>query len=449
MKSSRLQENRAPIAAFSAIRTGIELVSAKGTAVALVLVMAITIFTTMENEIELKPSLAFTSEPVHEEGEHLTGAFIGNSSGPTLIAIGSLHGNEPSGATAIANVSRQLAKMTGKLKGRVYFLTGNTRALAEGVRFVDDDLNRHWTPKNISNIGADHLSETSERVELTELDNILDGILITAMDEVFVIDLHSTSAVGIPFATVGDTLRNRSFAQKFPVTILLGIEEQLDGTMLEYLNNAGAVTLGFEGGQHLSPETVMNHEALIWLALANSGILDSEDIPNAEFCRSRLAAGGRCARLFEVRYRHATSEYDDFEMLPGFKNFDSVSKGQVLAKDNIGPVRASESGLILMPLYQKLGSDGFFIGREISPFWLWLSGVLRNIGIQKIIHILPGVRRDPDDLGSLIVNTSVARLLPLQVFHLLGFRHRRWFDKKLVVSRRKHDTDAPFKLKGI
>ena len=53
--------------------------------------------------------------------------------------------------------------------------------------------------------------------------------------EVFVLDLHTTSASGLPFATVGDTLRNRHFAQSLPVTILLGIEEQLEGTMLEYL----------------------------------------------------------------------------------------------------------------------------------------------------------------------------------------------------------------------
>ncbi len=403
----------------------------------------------MANNTETEPSLAFSGEPVYEEGEHLVGAFIGNPGGRTLIVIGSIHGNEPGGALALSNVSQQLSSMTGKLKGRVYFLVGNTRALAAGKRFVDADLNRHWTPKNMSNIGTDMLSDTSEGVELTELDHILDGILITAMDEVFVVDLHSTSSDGMPFATVGDTLRNRVFARGFPVSVLLGIEEQLDGTMLEYLNNAGAVTLGFEGGQHLSPETVMNHEALIWLALRNAGILDSEDVPKTEFYQSRLRAGGRGARLFEVRYRHATSEYDDFKMLPGFRNFDSVSKGQLLANDKYGPIRAPESGLVLMPLYQKLGNDGFFIGREISPFWMWLSGVLRNIGIQKIVHILPGVTRDPDDAGTLIVNTSVARLFPLQVFHLLGFRRRRWIDKKLVVSRRKHDTDAPFKWKRM
>ena len=449
MKSSRLRHISALTAALFAISTGLDTFTANGTQVATASVMAITIHTTMERATEMKPSLNLTSEVAHEEGEHLIGAFIGNPSGPTLIVIGSIHGNERGGAIALSNVARQLAARTKNLKGRVYLIKGNTRALATGTRFIDTDLNRHWTPKNMSNLGTDQLSETSEGIELTELDNLLDGILITAMDEVFVVDLHSTSSDGMPFATVGDTLRNRAFARQFPVTVLLGIEEQLDGTMLEYLNNAGAVTMGFEGGQHLSTETVMNHEALVWLALKNAGILNLEDVPDAASYHSRLVAGAGGARLFEVRYRHATTEFDDFEMLPGFNNFDAVSEGDVLAKDRNGPIKAHESGLILMPLYQKLGNDGFFIGREISPFWLRLSGVLRNIGIQKIIHILPGVRRDPDDAGTLVVNTRVARLFPLQVFHLLGFRRRRWVDNKLVVSRRKHDTDAPFKWKGM
>lgn len=403
----------------------------------------------MKNATAARPSFGGAEMPVCEEGEHLIGAFVGNPSGPTLIAIGSIHGNEPGGAIALSNVANQLKKIAGKLKGRVYFLRGNTRAISEGIRFVDRDLNRQWTSKNMSNVGTDMLSATSEGVELTELDHILDGILITAMDEVFVIDLHSTSSDGMPFATVGDTLRNRAFAQKFPLPILLGIEEQLDGTLLEYLNNAGAVTLGFEGGQHYSRETVMNHEALAWLALEHARIVEHEDVPYTEFCHKVLSEQGGGARLFEVRYRHATSETDKFEMMPGFKNFDPVQKDQIVATDRNGPVKAHESGLILMPLYQRLGNDGFFIGREISPFWLWLSGILRRLGIQKLIHLLPGVRRDTDDPATLIVNTSIARLFPLQVFHLLGFRRRRWIGHKLVVSRRKHDTDAPFKWKGM
>lgn len=392
-----------------------------------------------------KGTLPSESQLAISEGEHNAGVFVGRPDGPTLIVIGSLHGNEPGGATALSQLSEDIARVQNKLKGRVYFLAGNTRALARGVRFIDADLNRFWTPQNMSNISS--LTSTAEGMELSELDQTLDGILITAMDEVFVLDLHSTSADGLPFATVGDTMRNREFAQKFPVTILLGIEEQLDGTLLEYLNNAGAVTMGFEGGQHLSERTIENHKAMIWLHTTNSGILDSSDNPKLEQYRQQFAGGAN--RIFEVRYRHAIGPDDQFEMNPGFANFDTVGRGDVLGVDRNGPVTATESGQMLMPLYQRLGNDGFFIGRKISPFWLWLSGVLRSIGIQKLIHILPGVHRDPADSATLVVNTRVARLFPLQVFHLLGFRRRRWAGDQLIVSRRRNDTNGPFRWKDI
>lgn len=378
------------------------------------------------------------------EGHHVIGAFVGRATGPTLIVIGSIHGNEIGGAKALSKLSHDIADITTKLNGRVYFLAGNTRAIAKGVRYTDADLNRHWTRHNMSNIGSDEMAKSAEGRELVELDRILDSILITAEDEVYVLDLHSTSADGMPFATVGDTLRNRKFAQGFPVTILLGIEEQLEGTMLEYLNNAGAVTLGFEGGQHFSNQTVENHEALVWLALVNSKILKASDVPYLSKFQDRLAQGNSRSRVFEVRYRHAISKADEFEMKPGFNNFDPIIKGQPLGRDKNGVLTAAETGMILMPLYQKLGEDGYFIGREISPFWLGLSEILRRLGFQNLIRVLPGVSRDPANQDDLIVNTRIARILPLQVFHLLGYRRRRWSGHKLIVSRRRHDTDSPF-----
>ena len=100
--------------------------------------------------------------------------------------------------------------------------------------------------------------------------------------------------------------------------------------------------------------------------------------------------------------------------------------------------------MILMPLYQKLGEDGFFIGRAISPFWLKVSEVLRRLKIQDYVYLLPGVARDEHDYETLIIDTRVARVFPLQIFHLLGFRKRRWSGNKLIVSRRRHDTESPF-----
>lgn len=390
-----------------------------------------------------RAALYGVSLPIKDD--HLVGAFAGDARGPTLIVIGSLHGNEPAGFAALSNLVAPLKSLKEKLKGRVYFLCGNTRALTDGVRFLDADLNRHCTPYNMSHIGSDELPAAAESLELTELDRIIDGILITANDEVYVLDLHSTSAGGRPFATVGDTLRNRNFALRFPVTILLGVEENLDGTMLEYLNNAGAVTFGFEGGQHTSKKTVSNHEALVWLALANTGILNAADITGLDTYRAMLANQRTAAGIVEVRHRHPVGPADQFEMKPGFNNFDPVKKGDIVATDKNGPVRAVETGLILMPLYQKLGEDGFFIGRRVSRSWLAISEVLRRSGAQRLLCWLPGVRRDRDDPQSLIVNTRVARIYPLEIFHLFGYRRRRRHRHLLTVTRRKHDTQSPFK----
>ena len=377
-------------------------------------------------------------------GEHLIGRFEGDGVGPTLIAFGSIHGNEAAGALALKRVAHRLSELNPVINGRIFLLAGNTRALLQSVRFVDADLNRHWTQANIQRNEAEPCGPLSEDKEQAELLALIGEILATAHDEVYALDLHSTSAEGSPFATVGDTLRNRHFAHQLPVTILLGIEEQLEGTLLEYLNNLGVITLGFEGGQHLAESTVDTHEALTWSSLHNSGILTGNGVdPLQEWNAVLERASGR-PRIVEVRYRHAITPDDHFRMKPGYNNFDKILRNEILADDARGEVRSPESGVILMPLYQKLGEDGFFVGREVAPFWLWLSGVFRRLKLQGVMPLLPGVRRT-DDPDTLEINTRVARFFPLQIFHLLGFRRLRWSADRLVVSRRRFDTASPFK----
>ena len=384
----------------------------------------------MNGEIAKSPSIS--------AGNHVIGRFEGDPNGPTLIAFGSIHGNEAAGALALERVAKRIEENNVRLGGRIYLLAGNTRALLRSVRFIDTDLNRHWTVANVEK-NSEAPGSLAEDTEQAELLAMINEVLATAHDEIYALDLHSTSAEGSPFATVGDTLRNRAFAQKFPITVLLGIEEQLEGTLLEYLNNLGVITLGFEGGQHFAESTVETHEALTWAALYNSGIVGKSD----ERWNAILRRATGRSRIVEVRYRHAITRADDFKMDPGYNNFDPVRRGQVLAGDVNGVVRSPEAGMILMPLYQKLGEDGFFVGREVAPFWLWLSGVLRRMKLQAVMPILPGVKRtaDPDTLE---INTRVARFFPLQIFHLLGFRRLRWSTDRLVVSRRKFDTAGPF-----
>jgi hypothetical protein len=381
-------------------------------------------------------------------GEHLIASVRGSLPGPTLLILGGIHGNEPAGVLAADRVLPRMQELRADLRGEVVLLRGNTRALKRKVRYINADLNRQWTAGNVgqSEAGNPGGPEMSELLEQGELFAALSEAVSRARGDVYFVDLHTTSAAGKPFATVGDTLRNRRFALNFPVTIVLGLEEQIDGTLLEYINNLGAITMGFEAGQHEAVTSVDHHEAVIWNATVATGNFRPEDLVELDRCRSFLKRAGGGRRVVEVRHRHAIGPDDDFQMEPGFRNFQPVRRGQVLARDRTGEITAVETGLILLPLYQTLGDDGFFLGREVKQFWLSLSALLRKLKVGHYIHLLPGVRRDPLNENFLIINTRIARILPLQIFHLLGFRRMRWIGKDLVVSRRSYDVAGPTKL---
>jgi succinylglutamate desuccinylase len=257
---------------------------------------------------------------------------------------------------------------------------------------------------------------------------------------VHLLDLHTSSADGPPFLTMGDTLQNRRFARHFPVPVILGLEEQIDGALLEYAGELGHMTLGVETGRHDLETSVDRHEAVLWVALVGAGCLEPSDAPEWARSREMLREAARgLPRITEVRYRHAIRPREEFRMTPGFRNFQPIRKGEILGESRDGPVRAKESGVVLLPLYQALGDDGFFVGREVRSLWLKLSALLRSIGLASWSHILPGVRRHPERENTLIVNTRIARIYPLDLFHLLGYRKRRWQGNLLLVSRRRED----------
>lgn len=397
------------------------------------------------NRVSVSLRASSPASQVTKPGEHLIASIRGPFPGPTLLILGGIHGNEPAGVLAADRVLRRMKELSANLRGEVVLLRGNTRALERKVRYIDADLNRQWTAANIRTreTGRGVHSQISEFFERAELLVALREVVSRARGEIYFVDLHTTSAKGKPFATVGDTLRNRRFALKFPLTIVLGLEEQIDGTLLEYVNNLGAITMGLEAGQHQALSSIENHEAVIWTASVAAGNFRADDLPELEHYRTLLKRAGGGRRVVEVRHRHAIVPEDEFRMEPGFRNFQPVRRGQVLAKDRNGDIRARETGLILLPLYQALGDDGFFLGREVRQFWLNLSALLRFMKLGHYIHFLPGVRRDPLNENFFIINTRIARILPLQILHLLGFRRRRWIDNYLVVSRRAYDLQGP------
>jgi len=390
------------------------------------------------------PSAGAPATATHRE--RIVGRHGGGRPGPVLIVVGALHGNEPAGIAGSERVLAALSARAPEFRGTMVCLAGNLAALAAGRRFIESDLNRMWLPERVATVAAmdDERLLAPEDRELRGLWEAIRSALVDAREGAYLVDLHTSSAAGCPFLTVGDTLRNRRFASGFPLPLILGLEEQIDGPLLEFLNNLGLITLCVEAGQHRAAASVDHVESALWIALVGAGMLAGADVPDLAGHRRRLADATRgIPRVIEVRHRHPLRHGDGFRMKPGFEHFHPVRRGEVLAHDDDGPIAAVEDGRVLLPLYQGQGDDGFFLSREVRPFWLAVSSALRRTGAGGLIRALPGVRRHPSDPEALIVDTRIARLYPLEVFHLLGYRKLRRTASELVVARRRHDLRPP------
>ena len=288
--------------------------------------------------------------------KRILGSVKGPDEGPTVVGIGGLHGNEPAGVVALETVLQELGRAElGLLRGRFVALAGNCPALEVGVRFLDQDLNRIWIE------GADGTDRECE--ERRDLSQILDDLLRDSTGPIYAIDLHTTSGDAPPFAVLSDAPANREFGLTLPVPLVLGLAAQIEGTLLEYLDRRHWVTVGFESGTHTGIRSTEMAASALWILLASAGLLDSGD-PRVGRSRIDLGrAGIGLPRTVRVFHRYPVTEGKPFRMVPGFRSFQLVRDGELLARDGEAEVRALSHGRLLMPRYQPAGSDGFFLVR--------------------------------------------------------------------------------------
>ncbi|MCB9853873.1 MAG: succinylglutamate desuccinylase/aspartoacylase family protein [Phycisphaerales bacterium] len=378
--------------------------------------------------------------------ERILGSYRGNATGASVVCVAGIHGNEVSGIHALRRVLRVLEDRRPPFRGEFVGIAGNLSALERGDRYLAEDLNRVWTEDRIEAVRelAPDRFTTIEHEEMWGLLSALDDAFTRSRGECYFLDLHTSSAGGGPFVLLGDTIRNRSLAFKIPAPVILGLEETIDGVLLEYVNSLGHVTIGFEAGQHDDPASIDNQESAIWIGLLHAGCIDAGDVPEAVEARRRLnERTHKLPRIMELRYRKPVSPEDHFRMRPGYMNFQPVSAGEVVASDRNGDVAVKETGRLLLPLYQGKGSDGYFLARDVRPFWLFVSSVLRHLHAHHLVRILPGIWHHPTRPDTFVVNRRVARWVPMQVLHLLGFRKVREEGEYLTVSRRRYDLKSP------
>ncbi|MEP1033046.1 succinylglutamate desuccinylase/aspartoacylase family protein [Ekhidna sp.] len=384
------------------------------------------------------------------EISRVIGHVKGSKNGPTLIFMGGIHGNEPAGVFALKRVFEQIG--SGKVRGSVYGIAGNLWALKYGERYHKEDLNRLWTVNNMANLpekGQPTIHQ--DQTEQVEINALIQQIIDQEEGPFYFFDMHTTSSETLPFLTVNDSLLNRNFTIQYPLPIILGIEEYLNGPILSYINELGYVAFGFEAGQHDDMASIENCISFIYLSMVYSGCINKDHCEYQHHHDILAKTTGDVRHIYEIYFRYAIQEGEDFHMIPGFYNFQRLKRHQHVAESNGNPIRAENDGRIFMPLYQPKGEDGFFTIKKIwSPF-LKISEVIRKYRLDRLLVYLPGVKWIDHNKSGLLVNKQIARFMAKDFFHLFGYRyayvdqnHFKMFNREAFARHEEYQNEPWF-----
>ncbi|TMU54449.1 succinylglutamate desuccinylase/aspartoacylase family protein [Flagellimonas algicola] len=383
------------------------------------------------------------------EVDRIIGHLKGDEDGPTLVFFAGIHGNEPAGVFALKHVIRELKLRQAPIQGQLYAIAGNLQALEQKARFMEKDLNRIWTVENLQQTLQNDDGISKDEQEMRELHELLRAILEQNQPPFYFIDLHTTSGDTSPFMVLNDSLLNRKLASQYPLPTILGIEEYLVGALLSYINELGYVSLGYESGQHDDVVSIRNCTHFIHYTL---GITELVAYSPAEVAKLRMEIANSSvvsSKFYEIYYQHEIQNRGQFEMRPGFKNFQKIPRGTAIAMDNGNDIMTQRKRQIFMPLYQKLGNEGFYYIKSIPLVLLWISKGLRRYKMDHLLVWLPGIQWSSGQKDGLLVDQRIAKFLAKSFFHLLGYRTRQLDRTHLVVkSREMASRNLEYKSSG-
>lgn len=254
--------------------------------------------------------------------------FFSRGPGPRVLLLSGVHGEEKPGVIALERLAAEFS--SGRLtlaRGQLTVVPRvNAEAVARGVHFIDENLNRivrpHEAPAN---------REQGLAAEL--------AALIAAHDAV--LDIHGTQAPSAPFVFLDDeSVPVRGWAEalgaEFLVTGWPALYPDSDaGTTTQYAQGLGKRALTVEAGRNDDPAAAEFAFDAARRAIAHFGLIVGR--PR----RPRPKA----LRLTEVVRREREGSF-----VRPWKNFDPVTKGQVIARYVDGvELAAPEDSFVVMP----------------------------------------------------------------------------------------------------
>lgn len=301
--------------------------------------------------------------------ERLIGRYGKFGAAKTFLVFAGVHGNEKAGIQALEELFREFEEKQVQFDGTILGIACNLAALEQDVRYIHKDLNRQWYLSKIRKLGAlpyGMLNASEDREQKHILDLILD-VVHDKGKELMLIDLHTTSALGGCFSITNSHPRSRDLALQIPVPVINGMVGKIKGTTMEYFDELGLPALAYEAGQHTEIEAVARMKAGLVSIFANTSCLNQKELAPYQHILDKMAKDyAHLPKNVDVIHLHPIEEDDEFVMEPGYINFQEIKQGEHLANDKQGKIFSPYDGMILMPLYQKKGSDGFFIVKKVK-----------------------------------------------------------------------------------
>ena len=294
--------------------------------------------------------------------------FFGDGTGPNLLILGGVHGNEVCGSQAIQQVMQELQNGLLRLAaGSVTFIPiVNAKAYGAQSRGGERDLNREFKRYTNPVLFEDRVTNFLANI-MAECDVLLDLHSFSASGEgfVFVGPEDNTTAVE-PFAKAAQELQ---FAQSLGLrkmvygwlsTYHCFVEEQhafiatgqagnadIPAThadfgvgTTEYFRSLGKYGVTVECGNHIAPESVAVGHQVIRNALAYLGIAEQPPILPKPFAESY--------RFAQIIIRH--HEQDTFPRK--WQSFAPVAKGEPLGIRATGEVLVAPAEGVVIFSYE-------------------------------------------------------------------------------------------------
>ncbi len=306
----------------------------------------------------------------------LLNAFTASDNNKVLFILSAIHGNEPAGVLAWKRFMKVSRKVKFQLNGLVVAYIGNNEAYKKNVRFINEDMNRLFASENIWALDDKKKLHAEEKAVFKIVGSIKQILIARAMElntpcEGILLDIHTTSAQSAPFCVVTSDFASDFWTGTLGVPVIHGLDKKMgSNSLISFFNPENLVikthALIVEAGQHASTDAVdFAYQCIIKTMLvfdlmneetASNFLSSSENLESAH-----QTSDSEIPASLELVYRHALKPQDIFEMQPNFKNFDRVTTQTLLAHQNGKPIYSPLNAYLLMPLYQKQGSDGFFL----------------------------------------------------------------------------------------